>query len=265
MYTLNRLCELPFLTVLLLFAATTTGLSSGARQEIAASTDNTITGPGYVVRASSVIEKGIFNGTATYEVTYSYEFTERSNVYITGIGVSEPKGSLSYIVFDPAIEFRDSSQGVVLARLPLKETGRAMGEDSTDLPKESDFSENARSGIWTGPGLFSPTAINVIQKYFPLGYAARNKNAMDYYITTYRGLEIPDVQLRSQIALIVSHPYNKTDKEFSYHVQFVARDKPRMSSTYRYGDDRSQETIAAAAAFVSQMISEFSGRKAANR
>jgi len=108
-------------------------------------------------------------------------------------------------------------------------------------------------------------AINVIQKYFPLGYAARNNNATDYYITTYRGMEISDVQLRSQIALIVSHPYNKTDKEFSYHVQFVARDKPRMSSTYRYGDNRSQETLDAAATFVSQVISDLSGRKAANR
>jgi hypothetical protein len=265
LYTQNRRFELVFLSVLLLFAATANRPSSGSRQEIAASTDNTITGPGYVVRASSVIEKGISNGITAYEVTYSYEFTGRSNVYITGIGISEPKGSLSYIIFEPAIEFRDSSLGVVLARLPLKETGTTMGEDSTDLPKESDFSENARSGIWTGPGLFSPKAINVIQKYFPLGYAARNKNATDYYITTYRGLEIPDVQLRSQIALIVSHPYNKTDKQFSYHVQFVARDKPRMSSTYRYGDDRSQETIEAAAAFVSQVISELSGRKAANR
>ena len=189
-------------------------------------------------------------------MTYEYEFTGRSSVYIAGIGSAEAKGSLSYIVFEPAIEFRDSQHGNVLARLPLTETARTMGDDSTELPKESEFSENARSGTWKGPGMFSSAAINVIQKYFPLGYAARNKNDMDYYITSYRGLEVPDVQLRSQIALVVSHPYDKTNKQFSYHVQFVARDKPRMSSTYRYGDDRSQKTLAAAAAFVSTLMTE---------
>jgi hypothetical protein len=264
MHMLKRLYEFSFLSTLLLLAATSTGSSSNAQQQTVASDDNTITGPGYVVKASTVIEKGISNGTAAYKVTYSYEFTGRPSIYISGIGVSEPKGLLSYIVFEPVIEFRDSSEGPVLARLLLKETGRAMGEDSTDLPKESDFLENARSGIWKGPGVFSSVAIDVIQKYFPLGYAARNKNAMDYYITTYRGLEVSDAQVHSQIALIVSHPYDKTNKDFSFHVQFVARDKPRMSSTYRYGDDRNHETLEAAAAFVNQVIEELSSRKVAH-
>lgn len=253
------------LYVLLLFPAFCSGFFSDAQQEVVISPDNTVTGPTYVAKASSVIEKNISDGTTAYEVSYSYEFTRRSSVYITGIGLSEPKGSLNYIIFEPVIEFRESPDGAILAKLLLKETGRAMGDDSTDLPKESEFSANVRSGTWKGPGIFSSAAINVIQKYFPLGYSPRNKNATEYYITTYRGLDVPDVQLRSQIALNVSHPYDKTNKEFSYHVQFVARDKPRMSSTYRYGDDRSQETLDAAATFVNQVMSELSGRKTANK
>jgi hypothetical protein len=263
--TTSRLHEGTLLFVCLLLAASSSRAYLGTPQEDAGGEYNTVTGPGYVARASSVIEKNISNGTTALEVTYSYEFTGRSSVYITGIGVSEPKGSLSYIVFESAIEFRESQEGTVLAKLPLKETGRTMGDDSTDLPKEADFLENARSGTWKGPGVFSSTAINVIQKYFPLGYAARNKNAMDYYITSYRGLEVPDVQLRSQIALIVSHPYDKTNKQFSYHVQFVARDRPRMSSSYRYGDDRSQETLDAAAVFVNRLMTELSDGKGGNR
>ncbi len=248
-----------------LLVAISGAIAGGNTGQVAPNPENTAAGMGYEIKASSVIQKNISDGTQAFQVTYSYKFEGRDSVYITGIGVSNSKGTLSYLVFTPQLEFRDSADGSTLAKLNLRETARTMGEDSTDLPRESDDPDTSRSAIWKGPDKFSSVAINVIQKYFPLGYAARNKNSVDYYVTTYRGLEVADPSVRGQIALIVSQPYDKTNNQFSYHVQFVARDKPRMSSTYRYGDDRSQETLHAAAGFIDQVMSEISRTKVADR
>jgi hypothetical protein len=239
-------------------------IANGIPPQETHSPENATAGPGYDIRASSVTKKKISDGTQAYDVTYSYQFSGRNRIYIKGIGDSPAKGTFSYMAFSPQLEFRDSADGPVLAKLDLKETARAMGEDSTELPQEGDYPDTLRSATWSGPSAFSSVAINVIQKYFPLGYAVRNKNSVDYYVTTFRGLQIADASVRSQIALIVSQPYDKTTGQFSYHVQFVARDKPRLSSTYRYGDDRSQQTLHAAAGFVDQVMAEINQTRVAN-
>ena len=237
------------------------GLSSSSlAQQSDSNLINGASGPGYKVSVSSVMQGGEIDGTQTYEIMYTYSFDGTNSIYISGLGTSPPTGTLKYINFGPQIEFRDSRGGRIITRVELQPTAVAMGADSTDLPSDKDYPEPFSDGVWNKPELFSAKAIEVIQQLFPLGYAARTKDIKDYLVTTFRGLDVSDPNIRAQIALIISQPYKQTGKAFEYHVQFIARDKPRLSSTYRYGDDQSPQTLTAAAEFLKGVLTELNSQ-----
>lgn len=220
-------------------------------------------GADYTVTVATVLERTTAENRVVYQITYSYEFKGRSSVYVKGIGSVPPKGEFSYMTSEPLLEFRESAAGAVITVVQLEETIRTMGSDSTEFPEESRFPAFFRSGSWTPPTTFPGAASSVIQKYFPSGYNARQTGQVSYLVTTYRNLEIPnpgsDVaiqNLRSQIAIILSQPYDSAGNRFNYHIQFVARDRPRMSSTWRYGDDRNSATITAAQEFINKLVTE---------
>jgi hypothetical protein len=151
----------------------------------------------------------------------------------------------------------DAPTGQIVATISLTPTVTSMGgSDSTDTPKLSDFPTVARKEYWKPSRTFPLVASDVIQKYFPAGYETQPIGVTNFYITPYRTLTQPDPQLRAEIALMLSQPYSVQGDQLEYHVQFIARDRPRLSATMRYGNDRSHLTVDAAVRFVGQFISE---------
>ena len=218
--------------------------------------ENQASGEGYRINVQRVIKRSAPGGQLTYEITFDYEFHDRPSVYVPGLGSAPAKGSFSYKTFEPRLEFMDSPNGRVLQSLAPSPTSAEMGIDSTETPKQSDFPAVARIEHWKPPLMFPTAAAGVIQKYFPFGFIAQAIGATNFYITHYRGLQTSDAQLRSQIALMISQPYTQDKDTLEYHVQFIARDHPRLSATMRYAEDRSQLTLDAAKTFVDQFISE---------
>jgi hypothetical protein len=217
---------------------------------------NMAQGPNYKVNVTSVVEKSTLDGKVLYQITYSYDFGGRNSVYVRGLGTVSAIGKFSYLTADREVEFRQSVTGPVLTTVQLEETVRSMGSDSTELPKEGDFLQAFRSGTWTPPATFAETAVRVIQKYFPSGYNPRQVGQVNYYTTTYRNLEVRDRNLRSQLAVNISQPYDAAADKFTYRVQFVARDRPRLSGTWRHGEERSEQTKIAAEKFIDELIRE---------
>jgi hypothetical protein len=232
-----------------------TNQPSRAPQEV-----NAAQGDNYSVKVKSVIARSSpADNKVVYEINYGYEFKGRDSVYVKGIGIVPAKrDGVSYLTSETELEFRESAGGAVIVSVPLQETIVTQGGGVTELPQETEFSTAFRTGVWKRPVTFHENASRVIGKYFPFGYVARNKEQVNYYVTTYRNLVIPGGTLRSQISVMVSQPYDSGANGFTYRVQFVVRDRPRMSTTWRIGEQVSEQTKTAVAEFINNLINELS-------
>lgn len=253
--------------LLLIGAAPSTSMQTTTLQRDVSKT-NQAHGPNFSVNVSKVLERTTGENTVVYQISYSYDFKERKSIYVRGLGTVLPKGQFSYMVPEPLLEFRESLNGPVITTVQLEETFRTQGNESTEFPDEKQFPAFFRSDVWSPPTTFPLAAMKVINKYFPSGHNSKQNGQLNNYITTFRNLQVPnpnnDVNirnLRSQIAIILSQPYDAAKDSFTYHVQFVARDRPRMSTTWRYGDDRHDATKTSARDFIDTFIAELSASK----
>jgi hypothetical protein len=233
---------------------------------------NKAQGPNYSVNVSKVLERTTAENTVVYQISYSYDFKERKSVYVKGLGTVLPKGQFSYMVPEPLLEFRESLSGPVITTVQLEETFRTQGGESTEFLDEKKFPTFFRSDIWSPPATFPLAAIKVVNKYFPSGHNSTQDGQLNKYITTFRNLQVPNpkndreiTNLRSQIAIILSQPYDPAQDRFTYRIQYLARDRPRMSTTWRYGDDRNKATIESAQGFLNTLIAELNAGKGAQK
>lgn len=236
--------------------AMTSSIHTSAAQEDAIRY-NMAQGANFSVRVKSVIARSVHGNKVVYEITYKYSFRGRDSVYIKGLGiVPSQRDEVNYLTFDQQLEFWESAGGPMIVAVPLQETTNTQSGESLDLPQETEFPQAFRSETWARPSVFHESATSVIQKYFIHGYVARQNNRINYYITEYRSLPVSHRNLRSQIAVMVSHPYDAMAKRFTYRIQFIARDRPRMSNEWRYSGDRSEDTMIAAAGFIDRFVEE---------
>jgi hypothetical protein len=215
---------------------------------------NTAKGDNYQVSVTSVMDVTSGRGTL-HQITYSYLFPGIKSVYIKGIGITTSAGSFSYMTSDPTLQFFDSPHGHLLAEVTLQVTGVPMGSSDAELPDMPPANSSFRSGSWKPEATFPVAITAVIQKYF-LSYGTRDAGAEHYYLTTFRTLRLSDPQISGQIALIVSQPYDVNGDQLSYRIQFVLRDRPRMSAKYRTGSDVSEVTQSAAMDFLNSFMAE---------
>jgi hypothetical protein len=204
------------------------------------------------------------SGSDLFQVSYDYDFRGRRTVYIKNLGVMPASGQLSYLTTDPILDFKESADGVSLATVSVEETNISMAADSTELPREADFSK----GLVDGPTMplenIASAIVEVVQRHFPSGYRPNQVGDVLHYVTTYRTLPIRNSNLRSQIAVDVSQPYLTVGDRARLRVQVAIRDRPRLSDTWRYGDNRNQSTIEAGNALVAQIVEQlraFAGEK----
>jgi hypothetical protein len=135
-----------------------------------------------------------------------------------------------------------------------------MGSNSIELADLPPANSAFRSSDWTPDSTFPPAVTGVIQKYFPGGYSTRDVGSQHFYLTTFRTLETADPQLVSQIAIIVSHPYDLSGSRISFRVQYVIRDKPRFSAEFSTGDDTNKITQTAATDFLNVFLKDVSSQ-----
>jgi hypothetical protein len=215
---------------------------------------NRAKGDNYQVNVTSVMD--VTSGGATlHQIAYTYSFAGTKSVYIKGIGATTSAGSFSYMTSDPTLQFLDAPGGHLLAEVKLQATGVPMGTSDTELPDMPSANSSFRSGSWKPATTFPSAVTAIIQKYF-LSYSTREVGSEHYYLTTFRTLRLSDPQISGQIALIVSQPYDVSRDQLSYHIQFVLRDRPRMSAKYRTGSDISEVTQTAAMDFLNSFISD---------
>lgn len=226
--------------------------SRSADQQIS---DNNAKGPGYQVQVRSVMNRSS-GATVVRDISYTYSFDGHSSVFISGLGLAPASGTFTYLTSQPCLEFRASERGEVLASVRLKPTAVAMGSDSVDVPEQSSLNGPFRELTWTPVTTFPEFARDLFDKYFPLGYETRDANNTHYSVSTFHTLQTSNMQIVSQIAIALSQPYGLNGKSVLYHMQFVIRDRPRLSSTFRYGNDVASETSTAAQAFLSEVVRE---------
>lgn len=217
-------------------------------------TDN-VRGPGYRVEVQSIIDRSR-DGALLHEIDYKYSFENRGLVFISDMGVAPPSGTFTYLTSAPCIEFRSAEHGQLLAWVRLKATGVAMGSDSVEIPDQARLSGTSRELVWTPQKTFPLLVRSLSDKYFTFGFELREVGNIHYYISSFRTLDTTNRQLVSQIAIALSQPYGTNGNSLVYHIQFVLRDRPRLSSTFRYGDEVAPETSNAAQKFLSTLTGE---------
>jgi len=189
------------------------------------------------------------------QVTFSYAFPERQEIAITGIGTVRATGTVrNYVTTASLLEFRDVVTGELLARREIDDASVAMGGSESDLPKEKDFPEAYRSGLIPG-GAFASQVLDVIQRYFPAGFTATQSQNIHQYTSMYRSLQVANQQVKAEVAVLVAQPFQEGDRT-RFRLRHIARDRPRLSRQWRYGEDRAEETKKATDEFVNRLVSD---------
>jgi hypothetical protein len=190
-----------------------------------------------------------------YELTFVYDRPGQREVEIQGLGVLRSKGEVVRLwTIDPKIEFRDASSGLVLTTYALTATTIAMAAGGgVELPADHEFSSVYRSAAI--PVSATGRLLEVIQKYFRLGFRSDETGGIVRYSTTYRALPLDSLQNRAEIAVAVSQPHDEHGVK-SFHVRYIVRDRPRLSDTWRFGPDRSTGAVAAAEEFIGKLVTE---------
>ncbi|NII26109.1 hypothetical protein HB364_13525 [Pseudoflavitalea sp. X16] len=209
-----------------------------------------------LVKILGVIEKTTSSGKVLREVTFSYDFQGQSDVYISGLGRVPSKNSYTYLTTSSEIKFLSKDKSYVMARFDLNNTAEPMGAESVDLPKETDFPPQFRSDSYAPDTAFTEVLLTVIQKYFPSGFLPSQSGPINNCVTTYRNLAVQDPSLRGQLALKISQPYDVKSHKLTYRIQFIERDRPRLSDTWRYGTKVSKATSEASALFIETFLKE---------
>jgi hypothetical protein len=183
---------------------------------------NQAQGPDFSVEVKKVIKYGQ-PSEPLYWIEYQYEFKNRSEVYIAGLGLAAPSGHLNYLCKTLFLEFGESDAGPVLLKLPLKETSLEMGLPTAEVPKRSDFSEAFNNGAWKGPAPFSQRLDQVLGKYFHPPYMLCNIPDHLCVITTFSdlsdlGFAMPK-NVKGEVALMVEYTESKGHAGFKIYLK----------------------------------------------
>jgi len=127
-----------------------------------------------------------------YRVSYTYDFSGQRQIYIRGIGRVPAKGNLNYICSEDTIQFLDSEAGSVLYVVKLEHPVTLMGAPALSIPDETQFPGESRRGRWGGRGTFPERAFEILNKTFPSGYRAYEKDKAISYLSTYAEVPVAD-------------------------------------------------------------------------
>jgi hypothetical protein len=190
-------------------------------------------------------------GKQMYFIAYSYEFRNRSQVEIEGLGLVGAVGRFDYVTREISLRIRDVAGGSTIT-VPLKPTRPPEG-GTMELPEESSFKKVFLGGVWKGSTPFREHLEEVLTRWFA-GYLPQPGHQLTYYMTAYRRMEgLPNRRI-GEVALLISFPYTLGKNQTVFHVQSVLRHKAILSSDWKTTVDTN--VASAAQSFVKRIIEE---------
>ncbi|PHJ69135.1 hypothetical protein VF14_03080 [Nostoc linckia z18] len=138
----------------------------------------------------------------------------------------------------------------------VQASGRLNFLGGVDIPKESEFQETARSESWVSPPTFQEIALGVFNKKFPLGIKPFQRDNLFFFLTPYIELSGLPNNLRGQVALLISQPYDSKGNKFIFRVQSLIREKRRREAIWSQ-TNISEETKRSASNLIDQILNEF--------
>ena len=214
------------------------------------------------VTLDSVEKVFISENHPAYLVSFSYDFSITSTIYIKGLGVVPAKGRYQYLSDAQALEFRDPATNSELEKVPLKETiYKAAKPPLNEVPGQKDFSPGFRSFTWELPTPLQERANEVLARYFL--YLPQENNRLTYLTTTYAPLalskKLSDSGVMAQLALLLSFPYDPTTGKYSFHIQYAAKEGRALSDELR--PTSNDEILKAANDFVDKIVAEMKSER----
>jgi hypothetical protein len=160
-----------------------------------------------------------------YRVSYSYDFPGHSRIYIRGVGSVPAKGDLNYISSEDRIEFFDAAEGNLLYVAKLEHPVTLMGAPAPNIPDETEFPRESRSGRWSGQGPFAERAFAVLNKTFPSGYRTYEKDKLISYVSTYREVPQSDDGTHTEVSVLIQYPTSDASPSIKFTVAFTALER----------------------------------------
>jgi hypothetical protein len=177
-------------------------------------------------------------------------------VFITGLGNVPATGHFTHLLPSDTLEFRDSSDGAAIVKVPIQETVIVMGPPTTlQLPEAGEFPSYSRPGVWRGSGSFISRANQVLGTSFPIGYEVKGADTnQPYFITTYASLDALPRNVFGEIAVLLSFQQGAFDGEKTFAIKFKALE--RRSHSPEWLTPESEEVIKAATRRVDLLMNE---------
>ncbi|HLG12943.1 MAG TPA: hypothetical protein VJH03_00245 [Blastocatellia bacterium] len=122
-----------------------------------------------------------------------------------------------------------------------------------ELPNDADILEAARNERWAYRTSFQIAINTVLNNKFSY-YVAFERDNRHYHLTPYVSLKGLPKNLRAEIAIRLSHPYDSKRNEFWFRIQFAARERPIKEENWRPAV--TEEVKKAADSFINDTIKE---------
>lgn len=187
-------------------------------------------GEDYRVKVDTVQPVRTSEGQLLFRLSYNYQFKKHRAINIKGVGTVPGSGKGKHLFAGEYLEFWDTS-GRLLVKIKLKPNKPPSEGGGLDLPQENEF-VNFLSDTAHDPIAFLPKALQKLNDWFPTGYTIRQKDRVTSLVTTYRDVEGLPANLRGQIAIQLSYPYDSTSNQFFFRVYVITRQRPKKSADW---------------------------------
>lgn len=181
---------------------------------------------------ASIVQPVNSVGDNLYFIKYSYEFKNRTTVFLRNVGELPSKGTFEHIYKGDSLEFLADKEGETLCKIELKPNKTAAVGGAEDTPSDSAF----------GSLKSSPTSAANNSQFFERVTNLLNENSFTYRISNrdgvvtitsnYRSLGGMPGNLRGEIAVQITFPQQSNGNQFSFYMYYHARQKPRRSEAW---------------------------------
>ena len=196
-------------------------------------------------------------GASVYKVSYEYDFGDSKVLYIKGLGKVPGKGKFTYFTSEPAIEFRESAWGPVLAVAKSSSTTPAL-DATVDVPLPSEFPQppQGRDARWDSKRPFQEIVTETASATKLQAYAYE-QDGVSYLTTCYTVLPGLPPSMVGHVALRISYPHRKgsSTEAMWYRIEFASRER-RVKETKWLSPARTQEIQAATNRYIDWFITE---------
>lgn len=189
-----------------------------------------------------------------YQLNFTYDIPDNNAFQIEGLGLVSGKGTIAgYISKSPELKLiHVTSRQEYMSKFTALALSSVAATTATTFPDESDFPPAYRSGQIKRGDAFVSHLIQVIQEHFSNSFSTIGDGAVLQYRTPYATLpSLPN--MKAEVAVLISQPHLEggTDR---FRVRYILRDKPRLSTTWHYGNELNAVTVTSGEALLHLLV-----------